>query len=69
MRCHNRRCNKDIEYGSDEACIYEDEIYCSDSCMLPYVEYGVPNYMSYSEDEWDEADSWSDAKDGTKVTR
>ncbi len=69
MKCHNWRCNKDIEYGSEEACIYEGEIYCSDCCMLPYVEYGVPDYSSYSPDEWDEIDSWCDAKDGTEIDR
>ena len=78
MKCHNWRCNKDIEYGSDEACVYDGEIYCSDGCMLQYVEYGVPDYSSYSSvpdyssyssDEWDEIDSLCDAKDGTEITR
>ena len=69
MKCHNCRCNKDIEYGSEEACIYEGEIYCSEGCMLPYVEYGVPDYSSYSSDEWNETDSWCDAEDGTEIPR
>lgn len=57
MFCRN--CGKKIKYGSEEACIYEDEIFCSDSCMLLYVDYGVPDYESFSKQEFDSRLSWT----------
>lgn len=56
MKCNH--CGKKIEYGSDEACVYEDEIYCCDGCMLAHVDYGLPDYSDFTKEEFDSYDYW-----------
>ena len=61
MYCND--CGKKIEYGSDEACIYEDDIYCSDACMLVHVNYGVPDYSTFTKEEFDSCSCWNGTDD------
>jgi hypothetical protein len=56
MLCNN--CGKKIEYGSDEACVYDDEIYCCDGCMLSHLDYELPDYSDFTKEEFDSCDYW-----------
>lgn len=51
-----KACGKKIPYGSDEACIYGDDIFCSYECMYPFVDFYVPDYSGYTEEEWEDSE-------------
>ena len=38
-------------------------MYCSDACMLVHVNYGVPDYSTFTKEEFDSCSCWNGTDD------
>ena len=67
MRC--KHCGKKLEYDTNaEYVVYNNDIYCSDVCMLFDVDFGIPNIELYGEDDFNKSVIWFVENDHPKMS-
>ena len=67
MRC--KHCGKKLKYDPNaEYVVYNNDIYCSDTCMLFDVDFCIPKIEVYGEDDFNKNDVWFVESDHPKMS-
>lgn len=64
-----KHCGKKLKYDPNaEYVVYNNDIYCSETCMLFDVDFCIPKIEVYGEDAFNENDVWFVENDHPKMS-